>query len=392
MGKELLSTKTLEAILQRTRGALEDGRSQMFEVADAARQECSRTEVIFNAVQLEMQQAILDVEELTLRFSRSRLELYKSNKDFQEYSEQEKKMIYEEAAQIRGALTAARERERLLRVRRDSLEQTLVKLREIAEKAERLVSQVGVALNCLSGSLSDVNQQIENFQARENAGQELVRGQELERRRMANALHDGPVQDLANLMVQLEICERLYLGGKHADAAEQLEQLKSIAQGSLADLRHIIYDLNPMTLDDLGLSVTIKNGLSNLASLTGIKTQFVLLGTEERLDSQVEMAIFRIVQEALNNCRKHANATSVKVTLEFSRQSISAEVKDDGVGFELFRIQEKLRSGKHYGMLSMQSRASVLGGSVHMHSNPGQGTRILAKIPFFVSGEDTVIE
>ncbi|HKM42677.1 MAG TPA: histidine kinase, partial [Limnochordia bacterium] len=204
MGSKLLSTKTLEDILNRTLGALEDGQSQMHDVAQAARDECSRTEVLFQDVQAEMAEAISNVEALTGKFARIKLDLFESNKNFQEYSEQQKKMIYEEAAQAREALTAAKESERLLRVRRDNLEQTLARLQDIAAKAERLVSQVGVALGFLSSSISDVNQQIENFQARELAGQELIKGQEIERRRMAGALHDGPVQSLANLMIQLE--------------------------------------------------------------------------------------------------------------------------------------------------------------------------------------------
>lgn len=381
MASKLLSTKTLENILNRTRKALEDGRSQMYEVAEAARMECSRTEVIFQAVQAEMAEAICEVEELTAKFARMRMKVFESNKDFQEYSEQDKKKIYEKAAQVREALNIARERERLLRVRRDGLEQTLARLQDIAAKAEGLVSRVGVALSFLSSNLGDMSQQIENFQARESAGQELIRGQEMERRRMASALHDGPVQDLANQMVQLEICEKLYNAGQHAEALESFTQLKSITQNSIAQLRHIIYDLNPMTLDDLGLVLTIQNGLRSLEKQTGIATEFVLLGTEVRLENQLEMAVFRITQEALNNCRKHANASAIKVTLEYSSRYICAEVRDDGIGFEVGGIQNKLRSGKHYGMLSMQSRTNILRGTVQVTSELGEGTRVLVRIP-----------
>lgn len=383
MASKLLSTKVLEDILDRTKGALEDGRTQMYEVAEAARMECTRTEVVFKAVQAEMGDAICEVEELTAKFARMRMQVFDSNKNFQEYSESEKKRIYEEAAQVREALTVARERERLLRVRRDGLEQTLARLQDIAAKAESLVSRVGVALSFLSNNLDDVSQQLENIQAREFAGQELIKGQEMERRRMASALHDGPVQDLANVMVQLEICERLHYAGQHEEALATLTQLKGITQSSIAQLRHIIYDLNPMTLDDLGLVLTVQNGLRSLTKQTDIETEFVLLGKEVRLDNQVEMAIFRIIQEALNNCRKHSQASVIKVTLEYSSRYISAEVKDDGVGFRVSDIQNKLRSGKHYGMLSMQSRTNALRGTIQLTSEPGEGTRVLVRIPLF---------
>jgi two-component system sensor histidine kinase DegS len=254
-------------------------------------------------------------------------------------------------------------------------------MQEIAAKAERLVSQVGMALGFLSANISGVNEQIENFQAREQAGQELIRGQETERRRMAGALHDGPVQDLANVMVQLEVCERLHTAGHYEEALENFSNVKAATKASIAQLRNIIYDLNPMTLDDLGLVLTTRNGLDSFTKQTGIETDFVLLGSELRLDNQIEMSVFRIIQESLSNCRKHANPGLVKVTLEFSNRHISAEIRDDGVGFDMSAVQAKLRSGKHYGLLSMQNRADVLGGSVQMNSAPGKGTRVLVSIP-----------
>ncbi len=381
MAKELLSTKMLEEILQRTRQALEEGRSQVFEVAEAAQEECTRTEVVLQTVQSEMEHAIVEVEELTRRFAVVRVELLRSNRDYEQYSEAEKQRIYEEAEQIRTALAAARERERLLRVRRDNLQQTLAKLREIAAKAERLVSQVGMAMTYLSGSLLDVNKQLEHMHMREQAGQEMLLGQEIERKRMAGALHDGPVQNLAHLVVQLEICERLYEAGREAEAREKFQGLKKIAQGAMADLRRIIYDLNPMTLDDLGLVLTINNYLDNLAKQSGIETRFVLLGRERRLEPQLEMAVFRIVQEAVNNCLKHARASELEVTLEYTRHHISVAVKDDGIGFDAASVQEKLKSGKHFGLLNMQSRANVLGGSLQFHGEEGKGARVLVTIP-----------
>mgnify|MGYP001465346221 FL=1 len=381
MAKELLTTKMLEEILQRTRQALEEGRSQVFEVAEAAQEECTRTEVVLQTVQSEMEQAIVEVEELTRRFAVVRVELLRSNRDYGQYSEAEKQRIYEEAEQIRTALAAARERERLLRVRRDNLQQTLAKLREIAAKAERLVSQVGMAMTYLSGSLLDVNKQLEHMHMREQAGQEMLLGQEIERKRMAGALHDGPVQNLAHLVVQLEICERLYEAGREAEAREKFQGFKKIAQGAMADLRRIIYDLNPMTLDDLGLVLTINNYLDNLAKQSGIETRFVLLGRERRLEPQLEMAVFRIVQEAVNNCLKHARASELEGTLEYTRHHISVAVKDDGIGFDAASVQEKLKSGKHFGLLNMQSRANVLGGSLQFHGEEGKGARVLVTIP-----------
>ena len=389
MAKELLSTKTLEEILRKTRMALEEGRSQVFEVAEAARTECSRTEAVLKSVQTEMEESIVEVEELTRRFTKVRVELLRASRDLQEYTDADRRRIYEEADQIRTALAAAKERERLLRVRRDNLQQTLAKMKDIADKADRLFSQVGVALSYLSGSFEDLNKQLENLQLREQAGQEMLLGQEIERKRMAGALHDGPVQDLANLVVQLEICERLYGAGRKGEAQEQFSGVKRIAQGTMAELRRIIYDLNPMTLEDLGLVLTINNYLDNLAKQSGVETRFILLGQEQRLEPNLEMAVFRIVQEAVNNSIKHARASLIEVILEYTRQQISVSVRDDGGGFDTAAVQEKLKSGKHFGLLNMQSRAKVLGGTLQFQSEPGRGARLRVTIPL-TNGEGGV--
>lgn len=381
MTDKILSTKVLEDILKETISALEDGRSQIFEVAEVAREECNRTEETLREVRLETQQAILLVEQLEKEFNQARFRLYTVNKDYQDYGEATKKDVYEEAIRLREELTVAKEREKMLRVRRDNLEQTFVKLQDIAVKAERLVSQVGVALNYLSDSIQDVHEQIEQIHIREHMGQEMLQVQEIERKRMANALHDGPVQDLANLVVQLELHERLYLANRCPEAQENFMDLKGIARGCMGEMRRIIYDLNPMTLDDLGLVPTVKNVLDNLTTQTGIETSFNVLGKESRLDSQVEVTLFRIIQESLTNSRKHANPSRIGVAIEFLPQLVNAEIVDDGQGFDLKDAQEKLKSGGHYGILSMQNRVQLLNGTIKIQSNPGHGTQVFVRIP-----------
>lgn len=381
MGNGLLSVGALEEILKKTLEALEESRGQIYEVAEVARRECDRTEETLNAVRAEMHQAIYDVEELGRRFKEVRIRLYKVSKDYDDYSEEEKRLVYEKANRLREQLALAREREANLRVRRDNLEQTYLKLQEIVEKAERLVSQVGVALNYLAGNIQDVNMQIENIQMREQISQEILRGQEQERKRLAGALHDGPVQDLVNLGVQIEICERLYKAGRSEEAWQSLLNFKNIVKTSIGGMRRIIYDLNPMTLQDLGLVLTVKNSLEEITKLTGIKTHFNLLGKEARLEPNVELALFRTIQEALNNSRKHGNPESIQVNVEFLPHRVNVEIKDDGVGFSLPEIQTKIKSGRHFGLLSMQNRIKILDGTLRILSEPEKGTRVLVQVP-----------
>lgn len=381
MREQMLSTQVLENILKETISALDDGRSQIFEVAEVAREERDRTEVVLKQVRLETHQAILLVEQLEKEFSQIRFRLYTVNKEFEDYGEKAKKDVYEEAIRLREQLTAAKEREKMLRQQRDDLDQTFVKLQEIVQKAEQLVSQVGVALNYLSQSIQDVHEQITNVYAREHMGQEMLHVQEIERKRMANSLHDGPVQDLANLVVQLELHERLYLGEWCREAQQSFDELKGIARGCMGEMRRIIYDLNPMTLEDLGLVPTVRNVLNYLETQTDISTRLNLLGKETRLHPKIETTLFRIIQECLNNSRKHANPTRVEVVMEYSPFFVNVEISDDGKGFNFTQVQEMLKSGGHYGLLSMQNRAQLLDGTLRIKTEPGMGTKVLVQIP-----------
>ena len=387
MQSEFLSTKTVEEILKRTLNALEEGKTQMYDVAEAARHEHNRVQQNLDQVRSEIQQAIHDVENLERKFNHFRVRLYHVNKDYELYSDNEKRSIYEEAELIREQLAAARERERILRVRRDGLEQSLMKLQEIVDKAETLVSQVGVALNYLAGNIREVNEQIENVQARYQIGQEILKGQEEERKRMAREIHDGPVQDLANLVVQMEICERLYESGRHQDAMAELTSLKRLVQGSMRDMRRIIHDLSPMTLEDLGLIPTVRKYVEEVSAQSGISIEVSVLGDEVRLESPLEVALFRTIQEAVHNSRRHANPTAVVVRIEFMPKHVTVGIFDNGIGFDLDHVRRKVKEGKHYGLLGMENRIQLLDGTLSIQSKPGSGTRIIAQLPVELSLE-----
>ncbi|NLJ80757.1 MAG: histidine kinase [Firmicutes bacterium] len=381
MNDGLLSANALKKILSKTLGALEESRGEIYEVAESARRECDRTEKMLNEVRREMHQAILDVEELGRRFKETRVLLYQVSKNYDDYSEEQKRGVYEKANSLRERLALAREKEANLRLRRDNLEQTFVRLKEIVEKAEGLVSRVGVALNYLAGNIQDVNVQIENIEVRELVSQEILKGQEHERKRVASALHDGPVQDLVNLGLQMEICERLYTAGRFDEAWENFIGFKTVVKSSLKEMRRIIYDLNPMTLEDLGLVLTVKNSLQGISKATGIATHFNLLGKEVRLDSNVELALFRTIQEALNNSCKHGDPNSIVVCIEFLPHQINVEVEDDGRGFSMAAIQSKVKTGRHFGLLIMQNRIKILNGNLRILTEPGKGTKIVVNVP-----------
>ena len=114
---------------------------------------------------------------------------------------------------------------------------------------------------------------------------------------------------------------------------------------------------------------------------SGTGTDLIILGKEQRLPSTVEVTVFRLIQEAVNNARKHANAQHIMVRLEFAHNQINMQVQDDGVGFDLETARRRAREGGSFGLMSMEERVDLLGGSLRIESTPGDGTSVSASVP-----------
>jgi two-component system, NarL family, sensor histidine kinase DegS len=195
---------------------------------------------------------------------------------------------------------------------------------------------------------------------------------EAERLRIARDLHDGPAQVLADLVLKAEILERIAQRTPEALPAE-LEEFRSLVRNAVGDMRRFMFDLRPDSLDDLGLVATMRRFSSEYQDRTGIVCHFNLSGGDRRIGPDLEEAIFRIIQEALNNVQKHSEATKVEVTISIQPERIVAKIKDDGEGFE---VNAPPSAGRHLGLLGMKERAEALGGTFELRSEAGKGTEI----------------
>jgi signal transduction histidine kinase len=160
-------------------------------------------------------------------------------------------------------------------------------------------------------------------------------------------------------------------------ARERLERANELAQGALAEMRALIFQLRPMTLQEEGLLSAIKKHLAALLSRHGRVVELKVTGTSRRLPAQVEDAAFRIVQESLNNVVKHAMAPRAQVELHFEPHALKLSTADNGVGFD----PHARRRAHTMGMASMRERAESVGGRLSVDSEPGSGTRVSAELP-----------
>jgi two-component system sensor histidine kinase DegS len=196
---------------------------------------------------------------------------------------------------------------------------------------------------------------------------------EEERQRISRELHDGIAQNLSGIILKANSIKST-IGSP--TALDQLQSLSDLTKETVVDLRRIIRDLRPVTLDSEGLAPTLERHLTQFAQGHGLSAEFVF-DVPERLPASLEVPLFRIVQEALNNIGKHADAARVVVNVTADQEDIRVVVEDDGQGF----ITSSAKDRPGFGLITMRERAESLGGILTVESHPGAGTRLIIKVP-----------
>ncbi len=215
---------------------------------------------------------------------------------------------------------------------------------------------------------------------RQYAHQALL-SQEEERQRLSHELHDGTLQDLVGLAQRVELC-RNELERDPLLARRRLDELHGLLEQTLGDVRRISNALRPPVLEDLGLPVALESLCKDLKQdKPTIQCEYTISGEPRRLQPDLELAVYRVVQEALTNVRKHAqDATLVKVELIFGKDDIQARVKNDGAVFTNRDMRSFVRSG-HLGLAGMYERARLFGGTLNITSDPDKSTVVALQLP-----------
>ncbi len=239
-------------------------------------------------------------------------------------------------------------------------------------------------LNLVSHTASLIAGALENtelfeaLRAKERTLEELVRktieAQEEERRRVAGEIHDGVTQQLIGAWYQLQALEAL-IETDPQGARETLQAARMRIEEALEEARAAIYNLRPSALDDLGLAPALRTLAARVAEESGMQIQ--VHAEEIRLPAHVETAIYRIVQEALTNVRKHSGARLARVRVVKVKEGVEVAVADDGRGFD----PSEAEKSTSFGIKGMRERAEMLGGSLTLTSLPGVGTEVRILVP-----------
>ncbi|MGI8847105.1 MAG: histidine kinase [Candidatus Dormibacteria bacterium] len=210
-----------------------------------------------------------------------------------------------------------------------------------------------------------------------NTSRQVFQILEEERTRIARNMQDGPAQSMADLVLQAEILERLISRDPHRVVSE-LADFKHDVRSVLDETRRLIFDLRPMTLDELGLVPTLRKFIKDFGDKFAVTTHLGIRGEEARLPGALEPTLFRIIQEAMANAGRHGQPTNVEVAITFAGSGVNVVVRDDGCGFDVATTEAGLDDGRHPGMVAMRERVALEKGRLEIVSEIGQGTEVRA--------------
>lgn len=390
---EGLEEGQLRRLLTNTIDTIEDNKTQIFDIYQNTRNEVDDARQRLAELKQRVAESIERVDALAADEQRAKQKLAEVSRNFAEHTEDEIRKTYEAVSIIQINLAIEREKEQSMRVERDKLEIRLRYLHNVVARAEHMALSIGSVLSYLSTQVSGVLWKIEAVQKDKFVGARIIKATEEERYRISREIHDGPAQDLANVLFTTTITERL-MDQDMAEAKKTLVELREEIRKCLTGVRQIIFDMRPMALDDLGLPQAVEQLIRLFGERGKLRGTFSLEGTHYTLPKHVEIAVFRIVQEALNNVVHHAKTDKVRVRMRYTSQALTVLIADDGVGFDPSRLteepeepddaldmetQRRLR-GRHFGVIGMEERAKIIGAAIQILSEPGKGTKVHLRV------------
>ncbi len=254
-------------------------------------------------------------------------------------------------------------------------------VKALNRKLEARVAERTAELLATQAELAEKAEQLRQMLAGERAIEERTRA------RVAHDLHDGVQQLIIGALFEIQAA-RDNVAAQPTAAAERCAAAQQLLRQLETEMRAAIYNLRPVALDEHGLAPALRECVAAFERTTGIPCALHVGGTPLRLDPDVELVVFRIIQEALNNAEAHSEAGQLSVSICFGAEGVTARVTDDGCGFDLANVRTDPRS--HLGLIGMRQRAEGIGGFLDIWSEPGEGTQVTLVLPGGLAVQDSV--
>ena len=372
--KNLIDVSALDQIIQKTAFALEEGKKEIFDISEQSRHDFTSYEQELLSIKTKLTIMINDVDRLEIRSKMARNMIKTINDHFDEFTETDIKEAYALSQKVLLSLNSKRQEESALNERRNELERLMRNSVDVLKKSEILETKVSVALEYLT---SGIFEQIEDIKQKKDLSIKIIEAQENEKKRISRDIHDGPAQSLANVIFKAEYASKI-IDTSPVKAKREIAELQEDVRDTLKDIRKIIYDLMPMSLDDLGLVPTIKKLISNIMDNYSIDVDFHVTQSSIIDNQLTTLMLFRVIQEAFNNIVKHAKCKNVKMRLHISDIEIDVMIVDDGIGFDMLQNIEKPLG---YGLYNMKERIEIVNGTIEINSAINKGSTIKIRIP-----------
>lgn len=340
---------------------------------EETRKDHEQTQRDLKEIDILIKQSAAEVERLAQRNAQSANYVKQIQNNFETLPREDIRDAYENLNNVQQKLFTMRGQLEKLQSDQRNLERLAEFQRRLLDLTEGFGPVSHKKADRAQPSERDYSSVIRVIQTEESARQSLVR-----------KMHDGPASSLSNFILQAEICQRFFDVDPDRARAE-LNGLKSAANATFNYVKDFIFDLRPMMLDDLGVVPTLRRYVESFKDKMGVSVPITVTGIERRLESHIEVTVFRGVQELLNNALSHAQATQVQLSLDMGSEQVQAVVEDNGRGFNVEEIYNQ--SSHTIGLGTLRERIEMLGGNLQIQSSAGQGTRAEFSIP--VTGEQS---
>jgi len=265
-------------------------------------------------------------------------------------------------------------------------------LKQCQNKLDKLTSNKQSTVEIMSilkhiNAIGDTSERIENEKTYESGKNisdsmhlSLLEYQETERNRIARDIHDSTVQNLTSLIHKVELCTKL-IDKDLIRTKLEMQTMIITLRNTIDELRSIIYNLRPMSIDDLGLIATVDRHVSNLNANQPFKTRLKVVNKEYKLLPIVNLTVYRVIQEACNNIIKHAQAKNVLITITYLKNELEVIIEDDGIGFDAERNNKPRSDLSGFGVSIMKERIFLLSGNIFFYNKESGGTKIKLNVP-----------
>jgi len=371
MKKESDHKKSINLALDSIITSMNDGKEEIFAITEQINKENRQVKADITEVRRDIRLYNAQIEKLKKLELESRKTLLIVSSDFDKYNSDDIKDAYDNSYNLQQDLMKKQLEIDSIIKKLELFENRIQKNNELVSKADELLSRIEIMSDYMKLD-SSIDSESEDLFTK------WILFQENEKNRIARDIHDGPAQTIASLVIRSDIIRKLIeKDSPNTTIYKEIEQLKFQLRSVIKEIRKIMYDLRPTSLDELGFSSSIHGLISKTEEDCNIKFSVSIDENSEIKNSNLKIICFRIIQESLNNIIKHSKAEKAYIYVKISKDYIDMIVQDNGVGFDT----TKINSANSFGLSSLKERVALVNGNVNIDSKFSKGTAINVKIP-----------